>query len=93
MTDAEQLPLTPRLATILESAQSAAREFGYDAVGVEHLQLAILADPDAIPTEALARSGHLDQFVAALRQVMERPGYRESTRRARRLDGSVTEGD
>ncbi|MEV6559169.1 Clp protease N-terminal domain-containing protein [Nocardia sp. NPDC051756] len=48
---------TPRLLRILDDAPDLAKAQGHDYVGVEHLMLAILADPDAVPTQHLRKLG------------------------------------
>lgn len=51
------LTRTPRLLRILDDAPDIAKAQGHDYVGVEHLMLAILADPDAVPTQHLRKLG------------------------------------
>ncbi|MFI6167012.1 Clp protease N-terminal domain-containing protein [Nocardia sp. NPDC051052] len=51
------LTRTPRLLRILDAAPDIAKAQGHDYVGVEHLMLAILADPDAVPTQHLRKLG------------------------------------
>ncbi len=45
---------TPRCQDILNSAADLALQMGHSHLGVEHLFLAIIRDPDAIPTGQLA---------------------------------------
>ncbi|MFI6165563.1 Clp protease N-terminal domain-containing protein [Nocardia sp. NPDC051052] len=73
MTD---LPYNPRLRDLLEAAQTLAEGFGQSAVGAEHVQLAILGDAAAIPTQVMARL-KLDApaLAAELREIMGSAGY------------------
>jgi ATP-dependent Clp protease ATP-binding subunit ClpA len=45
---------TPRCQDSLNAAADLARQMGHSHLGVEHLFLAIIRDPDAIPTGQLA---------------------------------------
>ncbi|WP_225726509.1 MULTISPECIES: Clp protease N-terminal domain-containing protein [unclassified Nocardia] len=68
---------TPRLRAILRAAETEAANRGYDFVGVEHVQLAILADPWAIPTQVIAREeGRVDRIAADLRGVLDSDSYK-----------------
>ncbi|QIS14149.1 Clp protease N-terminal domain-containing protein [Nocardia arthritidis] len=68
---------TPRLRAILLAAETEAANRGCDFVGVEHVQLAILGDPWAIPTQVIAREkGRVDKIAADLRGVLDSDGYK-----------------
>ncbi len=71
-----ELSRTPRYETILSAADALARQFGHDYVGVEHLMLAILDDPAAVPTQVL--SGRVDPAVVAadIRALLDTDGYK-----------------
>ena len=72
---------TPRYRQIVAAASTIAAERGHTYVGVEHLFLAILGDPLAVPTQVLARRVDLAQAEADLRAVMESDTYKTSSRR------------
>ncbi|WP_406234892.1 Clp protease N-terminal domain-containing protein [Nocardia sp. NBC_01009] len=85
-----ELPLTPRLARLLAAAEDIAGELGKEVVGVDHMQLAILADADAVPTQAMARLGwDPSELTTALEALIATPSYSNPSYRARRLDGRV----
>ena len=67
---------TPRYRQIVAAASNIAAERGHTYVGVEHLFLAILGDPAAVPTQVLARRVDLAQAEADLRTVMESDTYK-----------------
>jgi len=67
--------LTPRCRGVLVGATAIARGMGHPYVGVEHLFLAIIGDPRAVPTQVLARAADVAQIEATLRAVMRSPGY------------------
>lgn len=76
MSEEIQLSPTPRYTRTLQNAAGLAREMGHGHVGVEHLFLAIIRDPDAVPTQALAQVAELDAVEEALGGVLASPGYR-----------------
>jgi ATP-dependent Clp protease ATP-binding subunit ClpA len=87
-----ELSRTPRMQQILDAAEEIAHAHGHTYVGVEHLQLAILADRDAIPTQVLEQLGIKPTRAArAIADLMEGDGYRTPRARARGLDGVVVE--
>ncbi|SDK85621.1 Clp protease N-terminal domain-containing protein [Streptomyces indicus] len=45
---------TPRYEQVLAEAERIAAGLGHDYVGVEHIFLAVLRDPAAVPTQVLA---------------------------------------
>lgn len=63
---------TPRYQRIIEAAAEVAGEHGHEYLGTEHLFLAILADPDAVPTQALAEIVDPAVVAARIRAVMAR---------------------
>ena len=54
---ARELPYTSRAKKVLEFAMAAARDFGHDYVGTEHLLLGLLRQRDGIAAEVLNRLG------------------------------------
>jgi len=48
---------TLRARAVLEAAAAAARDFGHNYVGTEHLLLGLFADPDSLSAKALADAG------------------------------------
>jgi ATP-dependent Clp protease ATP-binding subunit ClpA len=81
MTHTTEPVPTPRYRQILAAASNIAAERGHTYVGVEHLFLAILGDPLAVPTQVLARRVDLAQAEADLRAVMESDMYKTPSRR------------
>jgi ATP-dependent Clp protease ATP-binding subunit ClpC len=77
MTDAP-VP-TPRVQRILGAADEIARSTGHPYLGVEHLFLAILRDPDAVPTQALAEVTDVAAVERSLLAIMSSDGYRSSS--------------
>jgi ATP-dependent Clp protease ATP-binding subunit ClpA len=63
---------TPRYHRVVEAAAEIARDLGHEYIGTEHLFLAILADPHAVPTQAVAELIEPTAVVARVRDVMER---------------------
>src|SRR5436305_14952538 len=53
----DALSLTPRMHWIAGYAHAIARERGHSGPGAEHLQLAILDNPGALPTQLLRTTG------------------------------------
>jgi ATP-dependent Clp protease ATP-binding subunit ClpA len=85
---------TPRYEQILDAAADIARGRGDIHVGVEHLMLAILADPDSIPTQELGALGIDPRTItAAINATMSDPGYLAESYRAQHLDGTITDYD
>jgi ATP-dependent Clp protease ATP-binding subunit ClpA len=66
---------TPRYHRVLAVAAELAAELQHSYVGVEHLFLAMLRDPYAVPTQALASVCDLDQAEARLLAVMASDSY------------------
>ncbi|MFF0488887.1 Clp protease N-terminal domain-containing protein [Nocardia sp. NPDC004068] len=74
MTDAPKP--TPRYQQIIAAATAAANDMGHDYVGVEHLFLAIVRDPWAVPTQALRRVGAEGPAIEeVLLSIMRSDGY------------------
>ncbi|WP_433655975.1 Clp protease N-terminal domain-containing protein [Nocardia sp. CA-128927] len=70
------LTRTPRLVRVLDTAPDIAKAQGHDYVGVEHLMLAILADPHAVPTQHLRKLGLDPENIAqtlqeSLREIVD----------------------
>jgi ATP-dependent Clp protease ATP-binding subunit ClpC len=63
---------TPRYRRVVETAAQVARDLGHEYIGTEHLFLAILADPDAVPTQVMAELIEPAVVAARVRDVMER---------------------
>ena len=58
---------TPRARAVVAEAEPIAREWGHDAVGSEHLLLALYCEPDGIGAQVLVDSGfNLDQASSAV---------------------------
>jgi ATP-dependent Clp protease ATP-binding subunit ClpA len=55
MSSPEELKSTPRYERIVAASREIAWDLGHNYVGVEHLFLAIVQDPDAVPTQVLSR--------------------------------------
>lgn len=58
---------TPRMREILLSAQQEAEQRGHRHIGTEHVFLATLLDPQAIPTQVMRSLGSLDEAIRELR--------------------------
>lgn len=67
---------TPRSESVLRHAERIAREHGHDYVGTEHLLLGLLAEPDGIAGQVLARLAVLDDAASLTEAWMAQPGYR-----------------
>lgn len=52
---------TPRYRKIVEAASNTASDQGHQHVGAEHLFLAIIGDPLAVPTQVLAKIADVEQ--------------------------------
>jgi hypothetical protein len=61
---------------------------GHRHVGVEHLFLATIRDPHAVPSQVLATAVDLAEVEARLRGVMESAGYKTPTRNVVRPPGT-----
>jgi ATP-dependent Clp protease ATP-binding subunit ClpC len=76
---AEPAP-TPRYRAVIASSSALARGMGHEHVGAEHLFLAIICDPVAVPTQVLAKIADIDQVRADLLALMESDEYRTPSR-------------
>jgi ATP-dependent Clp protease ATP-binding subunit ClpA len=72
MNSGPALHPTPRYRQVVEVTAKMARDLGHEYVGTEHLFLAILADPDAVPTQVMADLIELAVVAARVRDVMAR---------------------
>ena len=68
----QELTPTPRYERVLQTAHDLAAQLGHRYVGVEHLFLAIIQDPQAVPTQVLAESARVGDIEDRLREVMSR---------------------
>jgi ATP-dependent Clp protease ATP-binding subunit ClpA len=78
---------TPRYYSVLGGASEIARAMGHPYAGVEHLFLAIIHDPDAVPTQVLAGMMDLGEVEARLRELMDSPGYAATSRELQNRPG------
>lgn len=72
--DSHPVP-TPRYMSTVSVAAGIAREMGHSHIGVEHLFLAIIRDPDAIPTGQLAKLIDVTEIESNLLSVMNSTEY------------------
>ncbi|MYW05103.1 Clp protease N-terminal domain-containing protein [Streptomyces sp. SID3343] len=75
----ENSPYSPRLESILRLARATAHSHGLETTGVEHVFLAILAEPHAIPTQVLTRTGRINGLRDDLLEVLNSDLYRQGT--------------
>jgi ATP-dependent Clp protease ATP-binding subunit ClpA len=66
---------TPRYRNTIRTATEIALEMGHSHIGVEHLFLAIIRDPDAIPTGQLAAFADVPDIESKLLDVINSPEY------------------
>jgi ATP-dependent Clp protease ATP-binding subunit ClpC len=66
---------TPRSDRVLRHAEQIARAHGHDYVGTEHLLLGLLAEPDGIAGQVLARVGVADRAAQLTEEIMASPTY------------------
>lgn len=67
---------TPRYESIVAAAsRTAEEELGHNYVGTEHLLLALLADKDAVATQAIERFVSAEEVANELHRVMASEGY------------------
>ncbi|WP_029899507.1 Clp protease N-terminal domain-containing protein [Nocardia brasiliensis] len=93
MATGDGLIITPRYHDTIAGAARIAIERGDGYLGVEHLMLAILADPHAVPTQDLRRLGlDPDAIGQALDNTMRSEAHNATSYRARMLDGRVVDG-
>jgi len=75
MSSPEELKSTPRYDRIVAASRQIAWDLGDNYVGVEHLFLAIVQDPDAVPTQVLSRFLPPGQVGAAVRDLITSKGW------------------
>jgi ATP-dependent Clp protease ATP-binding subunit ClpA len=78
--DAAPVP-TPRYTALLAAAADLAHSMSHQYVGAEHLFLAIIRDPQAVPTQVLAAAIHPAEVEASLRTMMGSASYTTSSRK------------
>ena len=71
---------TPRSQNVLRHAERIAQEHGHNHVGTEHLILGLLAEPDGIAGQVLARLGVTAGVAAMTEEIMSSPEYSTSSR-------------
>jgi ATP-dependent Clp protease ATP-binding subunit ClpA len=65
----------PRYDRIVAASRQIAWDLGHNYVGVEHLFLAIVQDPNAVPTQVLSRFAPPGQVGAAVRDLITSEGW------------------
>jgi ATP-dependent Clp protease ATP-binding subunit ClpA len=80
VNDAEPVP-TPRYTALLAAAADLARSMSHQYVGAEHLFLAIIRDPQAVPTQVLAAAIPPAEVEASLRTMMGSANYTTPSRK------------
>jgi hypothetical protein len=75
MSSPDELKSTPRYDRIVAASRQIAWDLGHTYVGVEHLFLAIVQDPDAVPTHVLRRFVPPGQVGAAVRDLITSEGW------------------
>ena len=68
--------MTPRLQDIMQGAAAMLEDRNRGTVGVEHVMLAVLDDPRAIPTQVLAQFVEPSEVRQALRSLIESDEYK-----------------
>jgi len=91
MTSPAPVP-TPRFHQILGAAAEIAQSMGHSYLGVEHLFLAILRDPEAVPTQALAEVADAGEAERHLLAIMSSAGYRTPSAAVQRSPGPDDDG-
>jgi hypothetical protein len=67
---------TPRALRILRQAADEAKAVGVNAIGVEHIVLAILKEPGSIPRQVLDGLGVTARVRSELEAILSSEGYR-----------------
>ena len=75
MSSPDELKSSPRYDRIVAASRQIAWDLGHSYVGVEHLFLAIVQDPDAVPTQVLSRFVTRAQVGAAVRDLITSDGW------------------
>jgi len=70
VTSPDHLPSTPRYDRIVAASRQIAWDLGHSYVGVEHLFLAIVQDPGAVPTQVLTGFVRPAQVGDAVRELI-----------------------
>ncbi len=69
---AGKLPQTPRAKLVIEHAVSGARELGHDYVGTEHLFYGLVAEPDGVAHQVLAKFNvDASKVLNAIKEMMK----------------------
>ena len=61
--------LTPAMHAMLGRAGGIAGEHGHGYIGAEHVLLALLANPDTVAGQAVAKYANLDDIATELRRL------------------------
>ena len=69
------MTFTPRLHTVLGRAATEAKYANVDAIGVEHVFLAILDEESSIPSQVMRHLGVATQVRAELQRVLASEAY------------------
>jgi hypothetical protein len=75
MSAPDEFKSTPRYDRIVAASRQLAWDLGRNYVGVEHLFLAMVQDPDAVPTQVLSRFVPPAQVGAAVRDLITSEGW------------------
>ena len=75
MDTPDELKSSPRYDKIVSASRQIARDLGHSYVGVEHLFLAIVDDPNAVPTQVLSRFVDPAQVGGAVRDLITSEGW------------------
>jgi ATP-dependent Clp protease ATP-binding subunit ClpA len=75
MSSPDELKSTPRYDRIVAASRRVAWDLGHSYVGVEHLFLATVQDPDAVTTQVLSRFVPPAQVGAAVRDLITSEGW------------------
>jgi ATP-dependent Clp protease ATP-binding subunit ClpA len=75
MSAPDEFKSTPRYDRIVAASRQLAWDLGHNYVGVEHLFLAMVQDPDAVPAQVLSRFVPPAQVGAAVRDLITSEGW------------------
>jgi hypothetical protein len=75
MSTPDELKSTPRYERIVAASRQIAWDLGHSYVGVEHLFLAIVDDPDAVPTQVLSGFVGPAEVGGAVRDLITSEGW------------------
>jgi ATP-dependent Clp protease ATP-binding subunit ClpA len=67
--------LTARMLAVLLAAQKTAAHFGHKHIGTEHVFLAILLDPHAIPSQMMEEFGAREKMVEQIQRLLASESY------------------